>query len=103
MYKINLAKTMKTDFGRITQYIRDELYNSGAAEKFATNTGKKLENLNPFPKKYTVHESVNSLDYEYRRFIVGNYIVFYTIDEENNKISIIRILHERQDSENVLV
>lgn len=102
MAEIRTLQSASYDVDHIARYINENLYNESAALNFLENYLTKTNNLNPFPRKYTVHESINPLDYEYRRFMVGNYIVFYTIDEENNKISIIRVLHERQDMDNAL-
>ena len=103
MYNIELSPTARNDFKKITQYIRDDLYNPEASGKFEENAGKKIKNLYTFPRMYTIHESVKPLKHEYRRFMIGNYIVFYTIDEKNNKISVVRVLYYRRDSVNILV
>ena len=59
--------------------------------KFKTSI-LRLEHL---PKSCSIiSEDINS-KYEYRKLIINNYIVIYSIDEENRKVYIHRIIYQK--------
>ena len=101
MVKIEELPSADNDVTNIASYISNELFNEDAALKFWDNYFTKTIDLNPFPRKYTAYEPFKLLKQEYRRFMIGNYIVFYTVTEDN-LVTIARVLHERQDTDNVL-
>ena len=77
----------------IDEYL-NKFYPSTAA-KFFEKLDKKLLLLKTQPYigvKYIPHP-------KYRRLIIGDYLAFYIVDEDNRNIEVYRILHGSQDME----
>ena len=75
----------------IDEYL-SQFYPSTPA-KFFSELDEKIELLKEHPymcPKYIYNE-------KYRRLVVGDYLLFYTVDDDNNEILIHRILHGSQD------
>ena len=82
----------RMDFLSILSYISSGLSNPEAAEKFRTDLYKSINLLLSFPNLHPVEFKI---EYEYRKMIVANYLVFYVAMED--EIVIARILHSRQN------
>ena len=80
MAKVTLSKEAQRDIIAIRNYIRDELCNPSAAKHIIA----------------CLKKSIQSLETEYRYLVCENYCIFYL--EDNERVIIVRILHQRQDS-----
>jgi plasmid stabilization system protein ParE len=62
-------------------------------KKFFTFLQEKLALLEEFPYSCPVYED----DPDYRNLVVGDYLVFYIVNEENKTVEIHRIFHGTQN------
>jgi len=71
--------------------IRDYLsqFYPGTAKKFFTMLRKSNARLRDFPLSCPIYED----NPKYRKLVVGDYLVFYTVNEDAKLIEIRRILH----------
>lgn len=97
MYKLEFLPVAKDDILEIAKYISDELKNPKAASKLAGEFIKAAENICTFPYSNNVYTPIKPLDLEYRRIIVKNYMMFYTIDEKEKKVTIMRVIFARRN------
>jgi addiction module RelE/StbE family toxin len=85
---------------RITNYILLDLKNEIAAKTFIDNVEtairKRLEN----PLQAAIYPSMRRRQYDYRRIIVGNYLIFYVVIE--HKMIVRRLLYGRRDLDKIL-
>lgn len=88
-------KRIKKDLIGIKQYIKYNLQEPKIANKLISNIRKSIKNLKDNPEIYTIID-----DDMIRKFIVGNYIIFYRI--KNDSIEIVRIMYERKKCINLL-
>lgn len=49
------------------------------------------------PKAHAIIKKYDSLEMEYRRIVINNYVIIYTVDEENHKVYIVNIYYGRSD------
>ena len=97
MYKVNYTATAQEDLLSIVEYLSSILKAPSAAmnllDAIEKETGILAENPLIFP--------ISQDDYIAKRGIrhvsIKNYFMFYTIDEDAQSISIIRILYARRD------
>jgi len=92
-YDVKFLPTADQNLIEIDDYL-SQFYPSTAA-KFFEKLDKKLLLLKEQPfigAKYIPNP-------KYRKLNVGDYLAFYTVDEENRKIEIYRILHGSWDME----
>lgn len=101
-YKIEFSKTAEHDLENIIFYLRYDLSGDIIADKYKLlfkQTLKELENIaNSMPifgEELTGHKNI-------RKINVRNYLIFYIIDEDNSKVSILRIGHAFMDWEKYL-
>jgi len=97
MYKVNYTATAQEDLLSIVEYLSSILKAPTAAmsllDEIEMETGILAENPLMFP--------ISQDDYIAKRGImhvlIKNYFMFYTIDEDAQTVSIIRILYARRD------
>ena len=65
----------------------------GTAKRFFALLKKKTARLKTYPKSCPVYEDVP----DYRRLVVGDYLVFYMINDNAKTVEIHRILHGSMD------
>ena len=95
MYRIEYSERAIIDLNDIYNYIYYELVNPIAAKRFRHQIPKSISNLQIFPfmgKKYN--------DTNIRFIYFKNYLIFYTINNQNVEIQ--RIFHKRQNFKNVI-
>jgi len=102
MYQLSFLPIAKQDMTDISQYISHELCNPTAAEKLAEEMIEAAERLMEFPYINAIHQTFKPLKHEFRKQIVKNYIMFYWIDEEDEMVTIARVIYARRDYEELL-
>jgi len=65
----------------------------GTAKRFFSLLKKKTAILKTYPESCPVYED----DTGYRKLVVGDYLVFYMIDDNEKMVEIHRILHGSMD------
>ena len=102
MYEVSFLPIAMQDAVEIVQYIKCELKNTSAAEKFSKDIRKSAKALETFPYKNSAYFPVRKLKHEYRKQLIGNYIMFYWVDEEKRSVTIARIIYARRNYEKFL-
>lgn len=87
-YKIIILPIAQEEFDNIYKYIYKELFATNAAIRLKNNIENKIINLKNNPRMYSKIKKKDNLDREYRKIVINNYIVLYTIDEERKTIYI---------------
>ena len=91
MFQLKYLPDAVTDRATIETYLSQ--YYKGTAKKFFDLLKKKTSRLKEFPYSCSVYTD----DPDYRRLVVGEYLVFYIVNEEYRTIEIHRIFHGTQD------
>lgn len=95
MARITVSKKARKDLVGIHQYIRDELCNPPAAQRILAALKKSILHLEFFPDSGRPLDALLPIHTEYRYLVCENYCIFYL--SNGAEVSIIRILHQRQD------
>lgn len=85
-YEVIITPTAYREINRIYEYIEFELYAKDATRKLMKKVEEKIQKLKETPKMYPKVKIMSELKRTYRRIIIKNYIILYTIDEKNRKI-----------------
>ena len=96
MAKVTLSKEAQRDIIAIRNYIRDELCNPSAAKHIIACLKKSIQSLENFSGRGRPLDALLSVHTEYRYLVCENYCILYL--EDNERVIIVRILHQRQDS-----
>ena len=99
MYKINYYESADNDINSILTYISHNLKNPSAAINLKNKIIKSEKILSLFPHTNKCYENK---EYKYFKYKVKNYLLFYTIDEENKTVNIVRVLYRKRNFEIIL-
>lgn len=102
MYSLEFLSVAKNDMLEIVKYISNELKNPVAAQNLADDFISAAERLCEFPYANNVYTPLKPLELEYRRIIVNNYLMFYTVSEETKTVTIMRIIYAKRDINSVI-
>ena len=90
-YTVRFSPFAKEDKNEIKTYLSK--FYPGTPSRFTASLKKHISNLKNNPFMYPVYME----NTDYRHMNVGNYIVFYKINESENQIDIYRILRASWD------
>ena len=92
-YKIVFTSDCIREMDYIYNYITTNLYAPKTARELMKSVEQSIENLKIMPRIHSVIKKYSELDLEYRRIIIGNYIIVYTISEEEGIIYIVHMYY----------
>ena len=96
-YKLFITDEADADIDEILHYIADTLSNKKAATAFADELDHQYEQLMDHPYLFEESRDTKLRKVGYRRFIVGNYVGLYLVDEEKHSVTIARIFYGRRN------
>lgn len=102
MYKLEFLPIAKKDIDNIIYYISKTLKNPSAARDLANDFIKGANSILEFPYGLPIYKTVKRLENEYRSVRIKNFLMFYTINDQQNMIIIVRVLYKKMDINNLL-
>lgn len=97
VYKVEILPKAVGDMGAAVSYIAGELHSPHAAEDLMMGLNTAIEGLGDFPYSHPAYVPIRPLRHEYRRIVVGNYGVFYWIDEQTKTVTVSRVIYARRN------
>ena len=94
-YKVNLLQSALDDLEEIVLFISSD--NRNRAIIWKNELMKKIYALSLFPQMGTLVPDKKMSSIGFRMFPFGNYIVFYIIFEQQEEITVLRILNAKRD------
>ena len=92
-YIVEISETAEQDLENIILYLRNELSGDIIADKYKILFKQKLKDLeNVAESTPIISEELTGFN-NIRKVNVRNYIIFYIVNEENTKASVLRIGH----------
>ena len=106
-YKIEYLPSALRDLTEIADYIGGKLNNPEAADRLSETIVSTIEKLTDMPYRYPVYYpvatfSVKPLKMEYRKMVIKNYLVFYWVNEEKQRVTIARVIYGGRNTDNIL-
>ena len=101
-YSINITDLAEEDILATAQYISNVLKNPIAANNLLDEIERHEKILEETPNIYPFvqDEYLSEKGLKYAR--IKNYLIFYTVDEDNKTVNVIRFLYGRRDWKNIL-
>ena len=96
-FKVKYSEQASDDLADIIRYINDVLCNPRAAERFFIATTEKIKLLRENSYLYPLHHDKQLRAEGYRFVAVGNYLMFYVIDDGNSIVNIVRIVYSKRN------
>lgn len=95
--EVEFTEQCIAELNEIYDYISNILKENAAAKRIIERINQRILDLSMFPEQHMKIGKVDILNREYRRIVVKNYIVLYTIDYDNKKIYISHIVYKRRN------
>lgn len=102
MYKLEYLPVARQDLVEIVSYISKQLRNPGAAASLAAKFLEAGERIAQAPYTYPAYRPLRALQHEYRKCLVGNYLMFYWVDEAAQTVTVARVIYARRDYESFM-
>jgi plasmid stabilization system protein ParE len=96
-YKVKTTESADRDTDEILVYIAETLANPKAAADFAGALEERYTALEDHPLMFELSRSERLARMGYRRFVVGNYVALYLVNEERQEVTVARIFYGRRN------
>lgn len=96
-YQIIFMPVAMREISSIYNYITYELQAEIAAKRLLQLFEIEISKLKYSPRMYRMIEKYDEVKRKYRRIIVRNYVILYTIDEENRIVYISHIYYGKSN------
>ena len=96
-FKVKYSEQSSKDLADIIKYISYELCSPKAAENFYMGVLEKIELFSENPYIFPLYHDERPSAEGYRFAVVGHYLMFYVIDDDNSIVTIVRILYGRRN------
>lgn len=90
-YQIKILEMAREDILFAIEYL--DAYSSAAGLAFYKKLRAMISSLKTMPKKYPIYEPYP----RYRKMLVQDHLVFYTVDEDLALIQVYRIINGKMD------
>ncbi len=97
MYKLEYLPVARQDLVEIVGYISKQLCNPAAAASMSAKFMEAGERIAQAPYGYPAYRPLRALQKEYRKCLVGNYLMFYWVDEATKTVTVARVIYARRD------
>ena len=94
-YKIVFSPTSKRKIKNIYEYIAEELHEKEIAKKIMKKILEKINELDFMPNIHPIINPKYKNEKKYRKLIVENYIIIYSV--RNRKVYIDNIFHQKNN------
>jgi plasmid stabilization system protein ParE len=90
-YSVKLLGVAEDDLDEICEYL--SRFYPGTVGRFLDTLEKSFDNVAHNPRMYQPYE----WNKEYRRIVVGDYLVFYKTDDNEKRVNVYRILRGKRN------
>lgn len=91
------------DLNQIYDYIALKLHAPQAADNFLDAMDDAAERIGQHPFSCKVYVPTHPLKYEVRQLVVNNFLAFYEVDMEAERVIIHRVVYGRRDLDKVVI
>lgn len=96
-YRVDISEPAEKDLIDIVKYIASQLSTPLSAYHMIEIFEESMASLSNSPQRCPLIADERLSQMGYRKLIVKNYIVFFSIDEKNKVVDVERILYARRD------
>ena len=96
-YEIEITEDCRYEIREIYKYISNNLVADNAAKRLMQKIRKNIYDLSLFPRLYTKIEKKDKRKRDFRKMVVDNYIILYTIDDSKKTVYISHMYYGRRN------
>ena len=96
-YRVDVSEVAENDLYDIVRYIASQLSAPVTALRMMDLLEEAMASLAEMPQRFSLLSDERLSQMGYRKLVVKNYLVFFSIDEPNKVVDVERILYARRD------
>lgn len=101
-YTIHITSAAERDIVRAADYIEFTLKNPTAADHLLDVATEQINSLSDMPEKFPLVDDPVLASWKIRFVIVNNYLAFYTVDKETQRVIVVRFLYQKSNWNSIL-
>lgn len=98
MYKLAVLRQVYIDMNRILSYISEVLDSPMSADGLTDDFLNAFHHIQEFPYAAEAYFPIEQTEEQYRRKIVRQYWILYQVDDSEQTVTVVRIIHTRQNA-----
>ena len=92
-FKMIITLTAHKEIKYVYNYISKNLYSKVAAKRLMNEIEKETVYLKSLPKMYEQIKGTSNFKRIYRKVVINNYVLIYTVDDENKIVCIVHFYY----------
>lgn len=101
-YQILITSTAEHDIMQAVDYIEFALKNPDAADNLLNTTTKQINSLADLPQRFRLVDDPILANWGIRFLVIHNYLAFYTINEKEQAVIVVRFLYQKSNWSSIL-
>ena len=96
-YEVKITKMAYGHMQEIVRYISNELFAPEAADNLLDKFQESIKGLSEMPERYSLVDEEPWKGEGFRKIIVKNFLIYFWIDETNDKVQVTGVIYGRRD------
>ena len=96
-YEVKVTRQALEQMRAILHYISYDLMAPQAADNLLDDLKSSILKLSVLPKRYPLIEEEPWKSEGIRKSVVKNFLVYYWVDDENNKVQVTAVIYSKRD------
>lgn len=101
-YKVKFTEKANADIRAAVRYIAVDLREPDTAERMAARMKEEAASLKNMPERFPLVADRYLASFGFRMTSVGNYLIFYIVNQKERRVEISRVLYGKRDWINIL-
>ena len=96
-YEVRVTRQALEQIKEIVHYISNDLMAADAAHNLLDKMKAEIIKLSSFPKKHDLIDEEPWRTEGVRKIVVKNFLIYYWVDDENNRVQVTAVIYSRRD------
>jgi len=97
IFSVRYSLHAKEDIKNIYEYITFVLLEPQAAKNIINKIMREISTLNTMPERYPIYQIESAHGLSIRFVTVKKYIIFFTVNKQNETVTVVRIVYGERD------
>ena len=96
-YEVRVTRLALEQMKEIEHYISNDLMALDAADNLLDKMKAEISKLSSFQKKHALIDEEQWRSEGVRKIVVKNFLIYYWVDDENNRVQVTAVIYSRRD------
>ena len=96
-YEVRVTRQALEQIKEIVHYISNDLMAPDAAHNLLDKMKAEITKLSSLPKKHDFIDEEPWRTERVRKIVVKNFLIYYWVDDENNRVQVTAVIYNRRD------